>query len=266
VFGSYRGPVYGAGATWSPTPRTNILAQAEKRFYGTGYNATFNHRTRMTTWSLRASNDVQQFGAPGVRLETQSTHDLVDNLFRGSIPDPIAREQAVDQFILQNGLPQSVTIPTNFFSNRINQIEAINASFGLVGVRNSLIFGAFYRNTTPVNIASNSGLPDVFNTFSTLTQRGGSVNFSHKLSALLTVSAGLDRIQGEGTGVGTFGVPTPPVETTQTIFRANLTNRFSPKTFGTATLRYQAFDSSSTTSSSSFTERAVIFSLIHTFY
>lgn len=263
VVGGYAGPVYGGGATWSPTPRTNILALAEKRFFGTGYNATFNHRTRATTWSLRASNDVQQFGATGIRNSTLETRDLVDNLFLSSIPDPIARQQAVDQFIRQTGLPQFVNIPTNFYSTRINQIEAIDASFGLIGVRNSLVFGLFYRKTTPVNVASNSGLPDVFNTFSTTTQRGFSINFSHKLSEQLSLGGGLNRINGEGTGVGSLGVPVPPTVTHQIIYRANLTRQFSPKTFGSVTVRHQNFD---TTASGDFRETAVVISASHAFY
>ena len=173
------------------------------------------------------------------------------------------REQAVNQFISQAGLPQFVTVPTNFYSNRINQIEALNASFGLIGVRNSIVFGAFYRTTTPVNVSPTSGLPDIFNTYSTTTQRGVSINFSHKISAQVSLGGGINRIHGEGSGVGALGVPTTPTETRQTILRASLTRQFSPKTFGSVTLRYQTFDSNT---SNNYTESAVVVSASHTFY
>ncbi len=263
VVGSYAGPVYGGGASWSPTPRTSFLAQAEKRFFGTGYSATFNHRTRSTTWNVRASNDVQQFGAPGIGYNTVETKDLIDNLFVSTIPDPILREQVVNQFISQAGLPQFVTVPTNFYTNRINQIEALDASFGLVGVRNSLVFGAFYRTTTPVNVSPTSGLPDIFNTYNSTTQRGVSINFSHRISPQVNLGGGINRVHGEGSGVGALGVPTPPTETRQTILRASLTRQFSPKTFGSVTLRYQTFESNT---SSNYTESAVVVSASHTFY
>lgn len=263
VFGGYEGPIYGGGATWGPTPRTSISALAEKRFFGNSYNVTFNHRTRATSWALRASNSVQQFGSSGIGYSTQSTRDLLDNLFLSAIPDPIARQQAVDQYISQNGLPATVTTPTNFYSNRITQIESIYATFGLIGVRNSIIFGVFYALTNPVNVAVNTGVPDVFNTYSTVTQRGASVNFSHRISGLVTLGGGIDRINSKGSGVGALGVPITPTDTNQTIVRGNLTKQFSPKTFGTATLRYQTFDSNTSTN---YVERAVLLTVTHAFY
>ncbi|MGH8728167.1 MAG: TIGR03016 family PEP-CTERM system-associated outer membrane protein [Burkholderiales bacterium] len=113
------GGFYSVGASWAPTPRTDLEARVGKRFFGNTAFLDLNHRTRRTIWSLRYTEDItttqQTFFFPAA----PSTAAFLDDLFTPAISDPVARAQAVRDFIVQNGLPASFTTGQNFFSNDV---------------------------------------------------------------------------------------------------------------------------------------------------
>jgi uncharacterized protein (PEP-CTERM system associated) len=59
------GSFYSAGFGWSPTRRTSVEASAGERYFGRTFSLAANHRTRLTRWRVRYSEDVsdisQQF-------------------------------------------------------------------------------------------------------------------------------------------------------------------------------------------------------------
>ena len=46
------------GIDWTPTPRTHLAATLGKRYYGDSYSLDFSHRTRLTIWRARYSDEV----------------------------------------------------------------------------------------------------------------------------------------------------------------------------------------------------------------
>ena len=59
------GSFYSVGFGWAPTRRTNLEASAGERYFGRTFSLSGSHRTRLTRWHVRYSEDVsdisQQF-------------------------------------------------------------------------------------------------------------------------------------------------------------------------------------------------------------
>lgn len=52
------GSFYSAGFGWSPTRRTSVEASAGERYFGSTFSFAGSHRTRLSRWTLRYSEDV----------------------------------------------------------------------------------------------------------------------------------------------------------------------------------------------------------------
>lgn len=52
------GSFYSAGFGWAPTRRTNLEASVGERYFGRTFSLAANHRTRLTQWRVRYSEDV----------------------------------------------------------------------------------------------------------------------------------------------------------------------------------------------------------------
>ena len=254
----YHGPIYGAGFDWKPTERADIYANAEHRFFGTSYSVGFNNRTRLTAFSLSASRGIQTYPQQ-LTVPAGSTAFVLDKIFQATIPDPVARQQAVNDFIQKTGLPPTLGAPFNYYTNQIYVVEQVGASFGLIGARNSLTFSLFWYNSTPVT-ASGQALPIAFASSNAITQSGGGVAFSHQLSAYTSLTANVNRVSNRtaGSTFNTIGA----VGSVQTTYWVGVAQQLSPKTSGTLGVRYVNFDSDLF---SSYTELAVVAGIVHTF-
>ena len=104
---SSRGSVYGVGVEWRPTERTKVVGKWEHRYFGSSYLFTFDHRTPLSVWNVQASRNVTTYPQShwdAWRREA-SVASYLNQLFLSSIPDAAARQQTVDQFIRDRGLP-----------------------------------------------------------------------------------------------------------------------------------------------------------------
>jgi len=258
VLGDERGAIYGAGFTWTPTPRTNLYANLEHRFFGPSYALGFDHRTRMTAWNIQGSRNIQSYPQQLLTLPSGNTRAAVDAIFQARITDPVERQQSVDAFIRQAGLPPVLVSPLTYYSNQIYLYEYISGSFAIIGARNTLTFGVFWNRSKPIT-GGGQTLPDTFLLVNQLNTVGGSVTLSHKLSALTSVAASAVRSIGRSPETSATSAS---IKSTQDTFLLTLSHNFSPKTYGSIGLRYQTFDS---TGSSDIAEHAALAGLTHIF-
>jgi uncharacterized protein (PEP-CTERM system associated) len=100
------GASWSAGVEWTPSARTRLAASAGERFYGDAYSLEFSHRTRLTTWSAGYSEEVSSTRSQFFLPATSSTAGYLDSLFLSQFPDPVARQEAVEDFMAQTGLSQ----------------------------------------------------------------------------------------------------------------------------------------------------------------
>jgi uncharacterized protein (PEP-CTERM system associated) len=226
----YSGTIYGAGVFWTPTPRTVLDGFWEERFFGASYGLNLNHRTRLTGWRLTGSRNITT-NPQQVALRPGLTNEVVDAAFTARFPDPVQRQQAVDQFLQQSGLPTVLTQPVIYYNNQILLVERAEAAFTLYGANSSLVFTAYYLHQDPIT-AVGTPIPSLL-TAQISTTRGVSANYSYRLSAATDLSALFLR------AYTTHDSDARPGSSTYNIIRGLATVRLSPRSTLFAGVRYQ---------------------------
>jgi len=188
-----RHTIRGAGVSWQPSPRTSANFEYESRFFGPSRLASFTHRTRLTAWSASYSRNTSNFQEEVLRLPPGNVAGLLDAIFAARIPDPIQRRAAVDQFLRATGTPAFLANPLSFFTQRVFLREALDASFGLIGVRNSITFTVFRSENTRLSSDAAVAPQDAFLTADRITLRGFGTRVDHKLTPFTTVGASATR-------------------------------------------------------------------------
>jgi uncharacterized protein (PEP-CTERM system associated) len=254
----YQGAIYGAGFDWKPSPITDLHANAEHRFFGPSYTLGFNNRTRLTALNLYGSRGIQTYPQQ-LFIPAGNTQAVLDAIFRASIPDPIERQKAVDNFLQQTGLPSSLATPFTYYTNRIYVVEAWGGSFALIGARNALTFSLGWFKNTAIT-AGGQALPNALNLANDFEGTTAGVAFNHQLSALtsVTASASHNVTYNNNTNVAQLS----SISSTQNTFLVTLSQQFSPKTSGTLGARYVRFHSNV---ASDYNEAALIAGVLHTF-
>ena len=259
---TYGGAIYGGGLDWTPNPRTTVSGFAEHRFFGTGYQADLRYRTRITSWRLRGLRDTRTYRDDVFALPAGDTRELLDATFSSRIPDPIEREQAVEDFLATSGLPPTLNGPVNFFTNRVYTVNRVDAMAGLFGVRNAVTFTLFYRENDPVTTNEVANVPEIFNFSNKLQQRGGVVEYSYNFDALSALTTSVRRTYSKSTELVNTGLT--DFTATENVFRIALSRRLTPDTTGAVGLRWVNFDTDRP--NSSYDEQAVFVAVSHRFF
>ena len=138
-----RGAIWNAGGEWDPTPRTHLAATAGRRFFGPTRAFDFSHRTRLTIWNASYIEDVSTARSEILIPGGAQTAGFLDALFTSTIPDPAARQSAVNSFIAHNSLSPNFSTAVNFFSSVPFLLKRLQASFGIQGIKNTVLATVF---------------------------------------------------------------------------------------------------------------------------
>jgi uncharacterized protein (PEP-CTERM system associated) len=234
-----REDIYGAGVVWRPGARTNLEVQYEHRFFGDAPLVRFSHRTRLTAWELSYSRDTTSFQEEVLRLPPGNIAGLLDSIFAARIPDPVQRSAAVQEFLRVSGVPPFLSNPLSFFTQGVYLREAFNASLGILGVRNSITFTAFYSENTRLSSEAATVPDDVFGVVDRFRQQGFGARFDHKITPVTTLGAGATR---------TYARQEEPVhfDSTTDYFALTLNRAVSPRTTAFAGVSVTHFESDDT--------------------
>lgn len=234
-----RETIGGAGVSWRPGPRTSADFEYEHRFFGPSRLARFSHRTPLSAWSLRYSRDTSTFQEELLRVPPGDTAALVDAIFAGRIADPAQRTAAVEQFLRSTGAPAFLSTSLAFFTQRVYLREGVDASFAILGARNTITFTAFRAENTPLAADAAAIVPDAFALVDRFTQRGFGAHADHKLTPFTTVGASASR---------TYTRQEQPsrVDSRNDAFTLTLNHTMSPKTRAYAGVSATRFDSDET--------------------
>jgi uncharacterized protein (PEP-CTERM system associated) len=242
---SPKGSFWSVGPEWRPTPRTLLAATTGRRYFGPTRSVTFNHRTRLTTWSLDYNEDITTARQELLIPTTADATGLLDSLFLSRFPDPVVRQQAVQAFISQTGLPPSLTVPLNFFTTTPFLLKRWRTSFGIHGARNTVIANVF-TETREATISGQAGGGD-FAASRDTKQSGVSLLWTLRMTPHSTsnLSAGYSR--NEFPGLSRMD--------NVRYFRINLTQQFQPRLSGS--LSYRRLENDSNQTGAGYTENAV---------
>ena len=250
---------YGGGFSWKPTPLTSASYQYEYRYFGPSHHARLEHRTRLSVWTLSYSRDATTQQQSLLTLPPGNTAALLDAIFTSSIPDPVERQAAVEQFLQTRGIPAFISSPISFYTLRPRLEERGDASVGLLGKRSSVMLIAFGSKTQPFAAVCPSGVPDAICPAqgAPLWQSGFGVHATRQLTGSTTLGAGATR---------TYAHQDEPVvaKSRNDFYNVNLNKTLSPKTNIFAGLGYTKFVTEAPTTSSA-QSRTVFAGLYHRF-
>jgi len=229
---SYNDVTYGAGLRWRPSERTSVDANWEHRFFGTAYHVVGAHRTPLTSWTLSASRDVSSYPQALAQLQAGGvTASLLDSVFRSRLPDPVLRQQFVQQYMQDHALPATLLGPVSVYNQLITLQENVTATGGIIGARNVVMFSAYRARIEP--LPGNLGLPlPLADAQNNNTQVGGSVQWTYNFSRSMTLgtTANYSHTTSNGSAIG---------DTDFASLRTILSSSLSPKTSVHAGAGYQ---------------------------
>jgi uncharacterized protein (PEP-CTERM system associated) len=242
------GASWSVGFDWRPSPRTSVTATGGQRFYGNAYSFNGTHRSRYTTWNINYNEEIttqqQQFAESG----SVSTSSFLNQAFLVNIPDPVARQQAVDAFIRATNLPATLATGNLGLSNRFFLQKRLQASMAYTMGRSTALVSAYDTLRRPRSGADeNSGfVGNLF--FSDQTrQRGVSGLYSLRLSPLSTMNLNAQYYR-------TASLLTNIADDNKLV-TLGVSHQFSPHTTGTVELR--RYQGTFTQSGTDFRENAI---------
>jgi uncharacterized protein (PEP-CTERM system associated) len=252
-----QGPIYGAGFSWRPTPRTDVTAWWEDRFFGSSWQANLSHRT---PWFAAAFTSSRRLATSSENLfvvpRSSDVFRSLDAILTSRVPDPIERAQAIRDLMLVTGLPQSLGQPVAIFSQRIDLQESHVLSLGLLGARNSLVLDGYYVSREGIT-ATGEPLPPPLRIFTDEIQRGASLTYSRRLARSDSINATVLWQRTDGVDL------TADAESTQWTTRVQYNAQIRPRTIGYVGARYVVYRSS--TVFSDFDEAAAFVGVYHRF-
>ena len=126
--GDTAGRNWSYGFDWNPSLRTKLSASLGRHFYGQTGAFSLVHRSRRTTWNIVYDDGITTSREEFLLPSTIDTGTLLDRLFATTIPDPVARREAIAAYIQETGLPPSLANDINFLSNRYFHQRSLMAS------------------------------------------------------------------------------------------------------------------------------------------
>jgi len=176
---------WGAQLEWTPSERTSLSANVERRFFGNAHSLRFAHRTPNTAWAVSDTRDVSTSSSQG-NASFGSAYDLFFRQFASTEPDAVRRDALVRAYLQTNGINPNAVVIGGFLASAATLQRTQSASVALVGARNTVTLQA---------TASRSERADQLTTrFDDLSsarevrQRGLSLAWAHRLTPLSSIN------------------------------------------------------------------------------
>jgi uncharacterized protein (PEP-CTERM system associated) len=225
--------VYGGGFEWAPTVRTQVSGFYEKRPFGNFHNLTAQHRTARTAWRFSDRQDVTSLPSQLATVRAGTAFELLFNALTTQFPDPLLRAQEVERRLQQSGIPPDLLLAGQFFTTSVYRSHSREASVAILGLRNTLTFGANITDTKQITTGA-AGAPDDFSASSEIEQRGVTADWANRLTPLTSLNVLASRYNSTAKGTN--------IESTQTSYRVLLTRPIGPKMSGSLGARYVNFN------------------------
>ena len=222
---------WGLGGVWTPTPRTMIRADYDRRFFGRSHALMVSHRTARTIWSLADSRSFQTGGVGGRAIV--SAYDLFFAQFATVEPDPARRDALVRNFLVANGIdPRSEVAVGGFLNTGPTVQRSQTASLAYQGLRTTVMLALVRTQTQQIGSGGGGGDLDLAGR---IAQRTISLSLSHHLTPQSSLIVGLSQQH-------TPGVRTLDGNDLQTL-TATWSTRLGPSTSASLGLRHTRFRS-----------------------
>lgn len=225
---------YGLGLDWTPTPRTKLSAEGVKRFFGTGHHISFEHRTPRTITQIMSSRDVTaNTTGSNAGGSVGNIYDMLFNQMASFEPDPVKRATLVTAFLEANNIAPNAVVTSGFINSGPTLQRLNNASFALLGARNTLTFIFSQGDTQRLGLLAAAG--EDLATARAVRQRGFNVTLVHDLTPLTHLNLLGTQQHNTSTGLS--------LETTTRILTATISSKLGAHTSASLGARRSLFQS-----------------------
>jgi uncharacterized protein (PEP-CTERM system associated) len=238
----------GWAVDWRPSVRTQVFAQQERRFFGTGYSVIAEHRTARTTVRLTDRRDISTPQEGRTLAAIGTVFDLYFLQFASIEPDPALRQILVLQFLLANNIDPRTPIFAGFLTSSVTLTRDQQLALAWRGLRQTVTL-LWQQNWTRRADTLSTAADDFSNT-ALVHQRGLSINVTHRLTPLQTVGV-------LGSYLRTRGDLLTAQDTDLRALQLTWSTRINEKATASVSLRHAIFDSPT----QPYTENALIGSL-----
>ena len=173
---------WGAGVRWTPTDRTLISVDADRRYYGTGHQIALEHRLRRAVFRYSSTRDASS-GADATGVGQPVTlYQLYFAQFASMEPDPARRDQMVRDFLRAIGQDPNAVVAGGAVTSAVTLQRRDDVSMALVGQRTSFNLQAYTSSSQVID--NPTGAADS----TEVRQRGLIASLSHRLTLLSTLN------------------------------------------------------------------------------
>lgn len=187
---------YGAGAVWTPSPRTNLTANFEERSFGRTHNLSLEHRTALTTWRVSDSRSVSTVNGENGAGSRGTAYNLLFAQFASIEPDPVKRADLVNSVLLRSGISPTAQINPSFLNSGVSLQDLQEVSVALRGVRSTAVLS--YTRTTTSRLDNFTTAADDLSQSSRIHLQGFSLDLSHRLTPVSSLNLLLSDQRGNG--------------------------------------------------------------------
>lgn len=221
----------GAGFEWAPTERTLIAANREERFFGTSNTLSVSHRSALTAWEFKQSEDASVQNNQQAGLGT-----LYDELFRIYLSSPVCADKVDDdqRSMCANSLALaqaaalglSPNSPGGYLTSGVTLQQRRELAVSILGARNTVTFVASQSDSEGLSRATGTGflIGSEFSNALSIRQRVASVNWSHKLTEISSLTGVFSHIRSTTNGGA------DNIHSTQQSASLNFVTQLGPKT------------------------------------
>jgi len=180
---------FGAGLLWTPSPRTRVEIDADKRQFGEAHQLTLEHRFRRSVLRYTDSKSVNDGTSSNGAGQQVTAYALFFELFASQEPDPVKRDRLVRDFLQRNGIsPDTPLGGGGFLTSAVSILRRQELSLALTALRTTYTLSAF--QTTSERGDKVSGANDDL-ALGPVRQRGLSVMVAHRLTPSSTLNLNL---------------------------------------------------------------------------
>ncbi len=218
---------YGAGVTWTPSPRTTVNAQLDRRYFGNGHSVQISHRMARSIYTFSDSRDTNNGAVSDRTLQFATAYDTFFTQLAGVFPDPALRDLVVRELLRQQGL---------FIGRAVSLQRRQDASVALQGVRTTLLLSAYRSTSRRLDQASSAS--DDLSLADGLRQQGYSLSATYTASSTTSVSLAFNSSTNTGNNNAVPGGDNELRNLT-----ASLSGRLARRVSYSLSLRHSTFDS-----------------------
>lgn len=167
---------WGAGIRWTPTDRTLVNLDADRRYFGNGHQVSLEHRFRRAAIRFSSSRDVSGGADGSTAGQPVTLYQLWFAQFASIEPDPVARDLLVRESLRQSNQDPNALVSGGFLASAISLQRRETLALTWAGQRTSFNLQAFSSSSQIID--NPTGQLDT----STTRERGYSGTVSHKLT------------------------------------------------------------------------------------